>query len=151
MTERTAVELVGTGRYTPSKVLTNADFERMVDTSDQWIQERTGIRERHISDDTETVAYMSKIACDQVLEAASLTPLDVDAIILATASPDRLLPSTSCDIQAALGARNAAAFDVAAGCSGYLYALSVAEGMVRAETAVQDYRLHRSRDLHSVW
>jgi 3-oxoacyl-[acyl-carrier-protein] synthase III len=116
-------------------VLTNADFERMVDTSDQWIQERTGIRERHISDDTETVAYMSKIACDQVLEAVGLTPLDVNSIILATATPDRLLPSTSCDIQAALGAKNAAAFDIVAGCSAYLYALTIAEGMVLAQTA----------------
>ena len=135
MKDRVAVELAGTGRYTPKKVLTNADFERMVDTSDQWIRERTGISERHISDDTETVAYMSKIACDQVLHAVGLTPLDVDTIILGTASPDRMLPSTACDIQALLGAKNAAAFDLTAGCSGYLYSLSVAEGMVRAENA----------------
>ena len=135
MTKPIAVELVGTGRYTPKKVLTNADFERMVDTSDQWIRERTGIRERRISDDTETVAFMSKHACDQVLESVGLTPLDVNAIILATATPDRLLPSTACDLQAALGAKNAAAFDISAGCSAYLYALSIAEGMVLAETA----------------
>jgi 3-oxoacyl-[acyl-carrier-protein] synthase-3 len=129
------VELVGTGRCTPTKVLTNADFEAMVDTSDEWIQERTGIRERRISSDTETIAHMGKVACGQVLEAARLKPTDVDAIILGTASPDRLLPSTACDIQAELGAVNAAAFDVSAGCSGYLYALSVAEGMVVAGTA----------------
>ena len=135
MMKRPAVELVGTGRYTPKKVLSNADFEHMVDTSDQWIQERTGIRERRISDDTETVAHMSKLACDQVLESAGLTPLDVNAIILGTASPDRLLPSTACDLQAELGAKNAAAFDVTAGCSGFLYALSIAEGMVLADTA----------------
>ena len=135
MTERPAVELAGSGRYTPKKVLTNADFERMVDTSDQWIRERTGISERHISDDNETLAYMSKIACDQVLQSVGLSPLDVDAIVLGTASPDRLLPSTACDLQAALGAKNAAAFDLAAGCSGFLYALTVAEGMVRTEVA----------------
>lgn len=135
MTERPMVELAGTGRCTPEKVLTNADFERMVDTSDEWIQERTGIRERHISDDSETVASLSKVACEQVLESVRLKPTDVDAIVLATASPDRLLPSTACDIQAELGAVNAAAFDISAGCSGYLYALSVAEGMVLAETA----------------
>jgi 3-oxoacyl-[acyl-carrier-protein] synthase-3 len=135
MTKHPMVELVGTGRCTPEKVLTNADFERMVDTSDEWIQERTGIRERHISDDSETVARLSKVACDQVLDAAHLKPTDVDAIVLATATPDRLLPSTACDLQAELGAENAAAFDISAGCSGYLYALSVAEGMVLAETA----------------
>ena len=135
MTIRPVVELAGTGRYTPQKVLTNADFERMVDTSDQWIRERTGIRERHISNDSETVAHMSKLACDQVLQSVGLTPLDIDAIVLGTATPDRLLPSTACDLQAELGATNAAAFDLSAGCSGYLYALVVAEGMVRAETA----------------
>ncbi len=135
MTKPIAVELAGSGRYAPSKVLTNADFERMVDTSDQWIRERTGISERHISDDTETIAYMGKIACDQVLKSVGLSPLDVDMIILGTASPDRLLPSTACDLQAALGAKNAAAFDLAAGCSGFIYALTVAESMVAAETA----------------
>jgi 3-oxoacyl-[acyl-carrier-protein] synthase-3 len=135
MTTVPKAELVGTGRCTPEKILTNADFERMVDTSDQWIQERTGIRERRISGDDETIAYMGKIACTQVLESARLEPTDVDAIVLATASPDRLLPSTACDLQAQLGAVNAAAFDVAAGCSGYLYALTVAEGMVVAGTA----------------
>jgi 3-oxoacyl-[acyl-carrier-protein] synthase-3 len=134
MTKRPLVELVGTGRCTPEKVLTNADFEGMVDTSDEWIRERTGIRERHISDDSETVASMSRVACEQVLETVRLKPTDIDAIILATASPDRLLPSTACDLQAELGAVNAAAFDIAAGCSGYLYALTVAEGMVLAET-----------------
>ncbi len=129
------MELVGTGHCVPQKVLTNADFERMVDTSDEWIRERTGIRERHISDDSETVANLGKVACEQVLETVRLEPSDIDAIILATASPDRLLPSTACDIQAELGAVNAAAFDLAAGCSGYIYALTVAEGMVLTETA----------------
>ena len=138
MTTVPMVELVGTGRCTPEKVLTNADFERMVDTSDEWIRERTGIRERHISGDSETIAYMGKVACEQVLEAARLKPADVGAIVLATASPDRLLPSTACDLQAALGAENAAAFDIAAGCSGYVYALTVAEGMVAAGTAGTD-------------
>jgi len=135
MTSKPMVELVGSGRYTPSKVLTNADFERMLDTSDEWIQERTGIRERHISDDSETIARMGKIACDQVLKSVGIGPLDVDAIVVATASPDRLLPSTACDLQAEIGAKNAAAFDVAAGCTGFIYALSVAEGIVRSELA----------------
>jgi len=133
--KRPIARLVGTGRYTPSKVLTNADFERMVDTSDEWIRERSGIRERRIAEPHETIAFMGKAACEQVLDAAGLTPADVDAIILGTASPDRFLPSTSCDVQALLGAKNAAAFDVHAACSGFLYGLSIAETMVCAETA----------------
>lgn len=128
--KRPAVRISGTGRYTPAKVLTNADFERMIDTSDQWIVERTGIRERRIAGPDESVAYMSKVASMQALAAAGLEPSDVDAIIVATASPDRLLPSAACDLQALLGARNAAAFDVAAACSGFIYGLSVAEGMI---------------------
>ena len=128
--KRPLVELVGTGRYTPERVLSNAELEKMVDTSDQWIQERTGIRERRIAGPQETVAYMSKQAADQVLADAGLGPEDLDAIILGTASPDRLLPSTACDMQAQLGAKNAAAFDISAACSGFLYGVSLAEGMI---------------------
>lgn len=128
--KRPAAELVGTGRYVPTKVFTNADFESMVDTSDEWIRERTGIRERHIAEPHETVAYMSSQACRQVLDDAGLAPADVDAIILGTATPDRLLPATACDIQAELGAGNAAAFDLGAACSGFLYGLAVAESMI---------------------
>ncbi len=133
--KRPLVELVGTGRYTPQKVLTNADFERMVDTSDEWIVERTGIRERHIAGSHETVAAMSRAAAEQVLAQAGLSPLDIDAIVMGTASPDRLLPSSACDLQALLGAENAAAFDVQAACSGFLYGLTVAEGLVTAGSA----------------
>ncbi len=132
---RARAELVGTGRYTPSKVMTNADFEALVDTSDQWIVERTGIRERRIAAPHETVTYMGKVACENVLEAAGVDVKDVGAIILGTASPDRLLPSNACDLQAALGAKNAAAFDIGAACSGFLYAANVAESMVVAGTA----------------
>jgi len=128
-------EMVGTGRYTPQKVLTNADFERMVDTSNEWIVERTGIRERHIADPHETIAYMGKIASEQVLEATGVDVMDIDAIILGTASPDRLLPSQACDLQAVLGAKNAAAFDIGAACSGFLYAANIAESMVAAGAA----------------
>ena len=133
--KRPVVELVGTGRYTPGKVLTNADLAEMVDTTDEWIRERTGIRERRIAGDNETVAYMAKMAAEQVLEQVGLTSLDIDAIVVGTASPDRLLPSAACDLQAELGAKNAAAFDVGAACSGFLYGLSVAEGMITSETA----------------
>ena len=128
--KRPVVELVGTGRYVPEKVFDNAYFEKLVDTSDEWIRERTGIRERHIAEDHETLAYMGTKAAEQVLDDAGITPADVDGIVLGTASPDRLLPSTACDLQAELGAKNAAAFDVTAACSGFLYALSIGEGMV---------------------
>jgi len=128
--KRPFAELVGTGRYVPEKILSNAELEKMVDTSDEWIVERTGIRERRIAGSSETVAYMSKAAAEQVLADAELGPEDLDAIILGTASPDRLLPSTACDLQALLGAKNAAAFDVSAACSGFIYGLSMAEGML---------------------
>ena len=128
--KRPLVELIGTGRHVPENILTNADLEKMVDTSDEWIQERTGIRERHIATDDETLAFMGKLACEQALESAGVDVMDVDTIIVGTASPDRLLPSQACDLQATLGAENAAAFDVGAACSGFLYALAVAEGLV---------------------
>ena len=133
--KRPIAQLVGTGRYTPAKILDNAYFESILDTSDEWIRERSGIRERRIAEKHETLAYMGAAACRQVLDDAGLTPLDVDGIVLGTASPDRLLPSTACDIQAELGAHNAAAFDVAAACSGFLYSLSVAEGMIASGQA----------------
>jgi 3-oxoacyl-[acyl-carrier-protein] synthase-3 len=119
----------------PEKVLSNADLESIVDTSDQWILERTGIRERRVASGDETLACMGKVAGEQVLEAAGVDVADVDMIITATASPDRLLPSQACDIQATLGAVNATAFDVIAACSGFIYGLSVAEGMVSSGQA----------------
>ncbi len=133
--KRPFARLVGTGRYTPSKVLDNAYLEKILDTSDEWIRERTGIRERRISEAHETIAYMGTIACTQVLDDAHLPVDEVDAIIVATASPDRLLPSTACDLQAVIGAKNAAVFDIQAACSGFLYGLTIAEGMVAAGTA----------------
>jgi len=128
--KRPIARIVATGRYTPATVVTNADWEKVFDTSDQWIRERTGIRERRISTDDETVAFMGREAGLQALGEVGLTPEDVDILIMATASPDRLLPSTACDMQALMGATHAAAFDVQAACSGFLYGLSVAEGMI---------------------
>ncbi len=107
----------------------------MVETSDEWIRERSGIRERRIAEPHETVAQMSKAACEQVLEDVDLTPADLDALVVATFTPDRFLPSQACDVQAALGAKNATAFDVAAACSGFLYGLSIAEGMIASQSA----------------
>jgi len=132
---RPFAELWGTGSYAPQRVMTNDEFSKFLDTSDQWIQERTGIRERRVSSKDETNACMGKAAALQVLEKTGLTPLDIDAIVYATASPDRLLPSQACDLQAILGAKNAAAFDVGAACSGFIYALSTAEGIIAAEQA----------------
>ncbi|MGH7672694.1 MAG: beta-ketoacyl-ACP synthase III [Gemmatimonadales bacterium] len=133
--KRPFAELWGTGSYAPARVMTNDEFSKILDTSDQWIRERTGIRERRISSKEETNACMGKAAALQVLEETGLTPLDIDAIIYATASPDRLLPSAACDLQAVLGAKNAAAFDVGAAYSGFVYALSTAEGVIAAEQA----------------
>lgn len=125
-------EIVSTGRYNPARVLTNAELETMVETSDEWIIERTGIRERRIAADHETIAFMGTQACRQALDDAGVDVLEIDRIVLGTASPDRLLPSNACDLQAELGATNAAAFDVSAACSGFLYGLNVAEGMIAA-------------------
>jgi 3-oxoacyl-[acyl-carrier-protein] synthase-3 len=131
------VEIVSTGRWLPDRVLTNADREKMVDTSDEWIRERTGIRERRIADvgAAEMGARASRIA----MERAGVHAGEVDAIVVSTATPDRLLPSTACDLQAILGATNAAAYDISAACSGFIYALQVAEGQLatgRAEVVL---------------
>ncbi len=133
--KRPFAELWGTGSYAPPRIMTNDEFSKILDTSDQWIQERTGIRERRVSSKDETNACMGKAAAQQVLQQTGLTPLDIDAIVYATASPDRLLPSQACDLQAILGAKNAAAFDVGAACSGFVFALSTAEGIIAAEQA----------------
>lgn len=133
--KRPFAEIWGTGSYAPARVMTNNEFSAILETSDQWIRERTGIRERRISSKEETNACMGKAAALQVLQETGLTPLDLGAIVYATASPDRLLPSQACDLQAILGAKNAAAFDVGAACSGFIYALSVAEGVIAAEQA----------------
>ena len=126
------IEIASTGRYLPDRVLTNADLERMVDTTDDWITERTGIRERRISPPEQTVAEMGAEASRIAMQRAGVDPGEVDLIVVSTATPDRLLPSTACDLQALLGATNAAAFDVQAACSGFIYALTVAEGYLAA-------------------
>lgn len=128
--DRPFAEVASVGTAVPARVLTNHDLEQMLDTSDQWIVERTGIRERRIAGPEQTVAMLSREASELALERAGIGPEDLDAIVLATASPDRLLPSTACDLQALLGATNAAAFDIGAACPGYIYALTVAEGLI---------------------
>jgi 3-oxoacyl-[acyl-carrier-protein] synthase III len=126
------IEVVSSGRYLPERVLTNADLEKMVDTSDQWIVERTGIRERRIAAPEEGAADMGANAARVAMERAGVQAGEVDLIVVSTATPDRLLPATACDLQALIGATNAAAFDVSAACSGFVYALTVAEGYLAA-------------------
>ena len=130
MIPRPFAEVASVGVAVPPGILTNADLTRMLDTSDAWIVERTGIRERHIARPDQTVAMLSQEASERALAAAGITAADLDTIVLATASPDRLLPATACDLQALLGAERAAAFDVGAACPGYIYALTVAEGLI---------------------
>ncbi len=130
MIRRPIVEFAGLGVAVPDRVVTNAEFEKTLDTSDQWIVERTGIRERRVAGPEQSVAMLAQEASLRAMAAAGLGPADLHGIVLATATPDRLLPSTACDLQALLGARNAAAFDVSAACPGFLFALTVAEGLV---------------------
>jgi 3-oxoacyl-[acyl-carrier-protein] synthase-3 len=118
------------GVAVPPGILTNHDLTRMLDTSDQWIVERTGIRERHIAKPDQSVAELSCEASVKALERAGVDPKDLDSIVLATATPDRLLPATACDLQALLGADQAAAFDISAACPGFVFALGVAEGLI---------------------
>jgi 3-oxoacyl-[acyl-carrier-protein] synthase-3 len=133
--KRPIAELMGTGSYAPARVVSNTELAKVLDTSDQWIWDRTGIRERRVARPDESNACMAKMAAERALEASGLTPLDVDTIVVATCTPDRLLPSQACDLQALLGATNAAAFDVSAACTGFMYGLNVAEGLIAAEQA----------------
>jgi 3-oxoacyl-[acyl-carrier-protein] synthase-3 len=126
------VEIVSTGRYLPERVLTNFDLEKMVETSDEWIRERTGISQRRIAREDESAADMAAEAARVAMERAGIEPGEVDIIVLSTATPDRWLPSTACDLQALLGAGNAMAFDLAAACPGWVYALTMAEGYLAA-------------------
>lgn len=130
MIPRPFAEVASVGVAVPPDIVTNEDLSRVLDTSDEWIVERTGIRERHIARPEQTVAMLSQEASERAMAAAGVTASDLDTIVLATASPDRLLPSTACDLQALLGAEHAAAFDIGAACPGYVYALTVAEGLI---------------------
>lgn len=127
--------LLGTGAALPARVVTNAELAETVDTSDEWIVERTGIRARHIAAEDETTASLGTAAAREALEAANLAPQDIDLIILATATPDQTFPASATLVQAALGIDDCVAFDVAAVCSGFLYAVTVADSMIRSGAA----------------
>jgi 3-oxoacyl-[acyl-carrier-protein] synthase-3 len=124
--------IVGTGSYLPPRVVGNAEFASRLDTSDQWIRERTGIVQRHIADESQTSSDLALAASRAALAAARLKPEDVDLIIVATSTPDFIFPSTACLLQAKLGVRNCPAFDVQAVCSGFVYALATADSFIRA-------------------
>jgi 3-oxoacyl-[acyl-carrier-protein] synthase-3 len=117
----------GTGMSVPDRVVTNQDLEKLVDTSDEWITSRTGIRERRIAAEGDSLSQYCIEAGQRALEAASVSPEDIDLIILATVTPDMPIPATACTIQHEMGCKNAPAFDLAAGCSGFIYAQSVAK------------------------
>ena len=124
--------VAGTGSFLPERLLTNADLEKLVDTNDAWIVERTGIKQRHIADDGVATSDLALVASQRALEAASLTARDLDLIIFATVSPDQVMPSAACTLQTKLGARQIMAFDLSAACSGFVYALGVADQFVRS-------------------
>lgn len=123
--------ILGTGRAYPEGILTNADLEKMVETSDEWITTRTGIKERHRAADGEYTSMFAVAAARKAIERARIDPIDIGLVICATVSPDQILPSTGCLIQAELGAHRAAAFDLAAACSGFLYGLTMADKMIK--------------------
>ena len=125
-------KIIGTGSYLPSAVRTNADLEKMVDTSDEWIVTRTGIKERRIANQEETITYMGTKAAERAMEAANVTAADLDLIIVATTSSTNAFPSAACEIQNNLGNHNIPAFDMGAACSGFVYALSTADNFIKA-------------------
>jgi 3-oxoacyl-[acyl-carrier-protein] synthase-3 len=124
--------ITGTGSYLPEKVLTNRDLEQIVDTSDEWIYSRTGIRQRHIAADHENTSDLALVASRRALEASGLAPQDIDLLIVATTTADMVFPSTACLLQAKLGIGNCPAFDMQAVCSGFVYALSTADQLLKS-------------------
>lgn len=133
--QMTYSRIAGTGSYAPENKLTNRDLEQMVDTSDVWIQSRTGIQERRIARKDQAASDLAAEAAQKALKAAGLLPDDIDLIVVATVTPDTMMPSTACWLQAKLQCKRAMAFDVSAACSGFVYALSVADNFIRAGSA----------------
>ena len=128
--KKTFAGILGMGYYVPDKVLTNYDLEKMVDTNNEWIVDRTGIKNRHIAAPEQATSDLALIAAERALADANVAAEDIDCVIVATETPDTKFPSTACLLQDMIGAKNAAAFDLSAGCSGFVYALSVANGFI---------------------
>lgn len=131
----TFARITGTGSYLPEKIMTNYDLEKIVDTTDQWIRERTGIEKRHIALEGQTTVDLAERASRNAMEAAGAKPEEIDLIILATTTPDRIFPSTACLLQSRLNIHGCAAFDVQAVCTGFVYALGVAEKFIKTGAA----------------
>ncbi len=127
--------IVGTGGYLPENVVTNADLEKLVDTTDQWIRERTGIEQRHIAVEGETTVDLAEKASRLAIEAAGIDPQEIDLIILATSTPDKIFPSSACILQARLDIHGCPAFDIQAVCTGFVYALCIAEKFIKTGSA----------------
>lgn len=125
--------IIGTGSYVPKRILSNADLEQLVDTSEQWIVERTGIRERRIAAEDEATSNMAAVAAQRACADANIEPSDLDLIIVCTVTPDQIVPSTASLVQAHIGAVNAGAFDLQAACAGFVYGLSVAASMIATD------------------
>ena len=131
----TYARIAGIGSFLPEKVVTNQDLEKTMDTSDEWIRERTGIRRRHIAVDNETTSSMGLVAAQRAMRSAGVGPDDIDLIVLGTATPDKIFPATACIIQRQLGVKGCPAFDVHAACSGFIYGLDLANRYIRTEGA----------------
>jgi len=124
-------KIIATGSYAPERVLTNFELEKMVDTSDDWIRSRTGIKERRISAESEATSDLGAAAANEAIKKAGMKPEQIDLILVATITPDMFFPSTACFIQDKIGAKNSAGFDIVAACSGFLYGLSIADSYIR--------------------
>lgn len=127
--------ITGTGSYLPEKVMTNHDLEKIVETSDQWIRERTGIEQRHIAADSETTVDLAEKASRLAIESAGIDPTEIDLIVLATSTPDKIFPSSACILQARLDLHGCPAFDIQAVCTGFIYALAVADKFIKTGSA----------------
>jgi 3-oxoacyl-[acyl-carrier-protein] synthase-3 len=127
----TYARITGTGGYLPENIMTNHDLEKIVDTTDQWIRERTGIEQRHIAVEGQTTVDLAEVAARKAIEAAGLEPHEIDLIIFATSTPDKIFPSSACILQARLGIHGSPAFDIQAVCTGFIYAMTVAEKFIK--------------------
>ncbi len=130
---RRTVSIIGTGSYLPEKVLTNAGLEKIVETTDEWITSRTGIKERRIAAEGEFTSDLAAKAAQAAIENAGINPEEIDLIIIATITPDRFMPSTACIVQTKIGAMRAACFDISAACSGFLYAIEIAQQFITSQ------------------